>query len=136
MSYSINLYFDINEKLLNVDYESILELDNIKYIKDKIDNIKKLKNKYGIYIYFEDYDIIHDKEKNNIAKYKNIGIDIENNIIDFIQEIKQDYSIYLIINNNSDQIIYKYDRYKNINNTNIENIKTYLDQKIYNKLSN
>jgi AAA+ ATPase superfamily predicted ATPase len=130
MSYNIDLYFDINENVTTVDFESILKLDKLKYIKDKIDNIKNLTSKYGLDVCFEDYDIV--KEKNNyVAKYKNIGVIIENDIINFIKEIKQNYSISLITNNNTEKIIYKYNRYKNINNSDKTNIKTELDQEMY-----
>lgn len=128
MSYNINLYFDINEKVTTVDFERILKLDNLEYIKDKIDFIKHLTDKYNMDIYFEDYDIVCNKDKtNNTAKQKNIGIVIENNIIDFIKEIKQNYSISLITNNDTNQIIFT----KNIKNLDKINIKTELDRQIY-----
>jgi hypothetical protein len=128
MSYDIELYFAINETVSAADFDSIIKLDNIKYIKNKIDFIKTLTSKYKMDITFEDYDIEIDKiTENKIAIQKNIGIVIENNIIDFIKEIKQKYSISSITNNNTDQIIFT----KNINNFNKINIKTELDKKIY-----
>lgn len=128
MSYNIDLYFKINEKVTTVDFETILKLDKIGYIKDKINFIKNLIDKYKMDIYFEDYDIVYNKDKtNNIAKYRNIGIVIENDIIDFIKEIKQFFSISLIKNNDTNQIIFN----ENINNSDNINIKTELDQQIY-----
>jgi hypothetical protein len=76
-------------------------------------------------------DIEYNKDKtNNIAKQKNIGITIENNIIDFIKEIKKNYSISLITNNDTDQIIFCI-KHKNIKNLIKINIKTKLDKEIY-----
>jgi hypothetical protein len=128
MSYDIELCFAINEIVPTVDFDSVIKLDNIKYIKNKIDFIKTLTSKYKMDITFEDYDIEYGKGKiSNTAIQKNIGIVIENNIIDFIKEIKQKYSISLITNNNTDQIIFT----KNIKNLNKINIKTELDRQIY-----
>ena len=47
--------------------------------------------------------------------------------IDFIKEIKQNYSISLITNNDTNQIIFT----KNIKNLDKINIKTELDRQIY-----
>ena len=128
MSYNIELFFAINETVPTVDFDSVIKLDNIKYIKNKIDFIKTLTSKYKMDITFEDYDIEYGEGKiSNTAIQKNIGIVIENNIIDFIKEIKQKYSISLITNNNTDQIIFT----KNIKNLNKINIKTELDKQIY-----
>jgi hypothetical protein len=128
MSYNIELFFTINETVSTVDFDSIIKLDNLQYIKNKIDFIKNLKNKYKMDINFEDYDIECNKDKtNNIATKKNIGIIIENNIINFIKEIKENYSISLITNNDTDQIIFS----QNINNfVKIKKI-TKLDNEIY-----
>jgi hypothetical protein len=127
-SYNIELYFAINEKVTTVDFDSVIKLDNLQYIKNKIDFIKNLTSKYKMDINFEDYDIEYNKDKtNNIAKQKNIGIIIENNIIDFIKEIKKNYSISLITNNDTDQIIFT----QNIKNLIKINIKTKLDKEIY-----
>jgi len=149
MSYNIELFFTINETVYTVDFDSIIKLDNLQYIKNKIDFIKNLKNKYKMDINFEDYDprrscasilkradkqrscendIECNKDKtNNIATKKNIGIIIENNIINFIKEIKENYSISLITNNDTDQIIFS----QNINNfVKIKKI-TKLDNEIY-----
>lgn len=77
---------------------------------------------------FEDYDIEIDKSTGNkIAIQKNIGIVIENNIINFISLIKQKYSISSITNNNTNQIIFT----KNIKNLNKIKIETELDKQIY-----
>jgi len=128
MSYNIELFFTINEIVPTVDFDSIIKLDNLQYIKNKIDFIKNLKNKYKMDINFEDYDIECNKDKtNNIATKKNIGIFIENDIIDFIKEIKENYSISLITNNDTDQIIFS----QNINNFIKINIKTKLDKEIF-----
>ena len=128
MSYNIELFFTINETVSTVDFDSIIKLDNLQYIKNKIDFIKNLKNKYKMDINFEDYDIECNKDKtNNIATKKNIGIIIENDIINFIKEIKKNYSISLITNNDTDQIIFS----QNINNfVKIKKI-TKLDNEIY-----
>jgi hypothetical protein len=56
MSYNIELFFTINETVSTVDFDSIIKLDNLQYIKNKIDFIKNLKNKYKMDINFEDYD--------------------------------------------------------------------------------
>ena len=78
--------------------------------------------------YYCENDIECNKNKtNNIATKKNIGIVIKNNIIDFIKEIKENYSISLITNNDTDQIIFS----QNINNFIKINIKTKLDKEIY-----
>jgi hypothetical protein len=79
-------------------------------------------------INFEDYDIECNKDKtNNIAIKKNIGIIIENDIINFIKEIKENYSISLITNNDTDKIIFS----QNINNFIKINKITKLDNEIY-----
>ena len=134
MSYNIELFFTINEIIPTVDFDSIIKLDNLQYIKNKIDFIKNLTSKYKMDINFEDYDIECNKDKtNNIATKKNIGIVIENNIIDFIKEIKENYSISLITNNDTDQIIFCI-KHKNIKNLCLKqkiNIKTELDRQIY-----
>lgn len=128
MSYNIELFFAINEIIPTVDFDSIIKLDNLQYIKNKIDFIKNLISKYKMDINFEDYDIECNKDKtNNIATKKNIGIIIENDIINFIKEIKENYSISLITNNDTDQIIFS----QNINNFIKINIKTKLDKEIY-----
>jgi hypothetical protein len=128
MSYNIELFFTINETVSTVDFDSIIKLDNLQYIKNKIDFIKNLKNKYKMDINFEDYDIECNKDKtNNIATKKNIGIIIENDIINFIKEIKKNYSISLITNNDTDQIIFS----QNINNFIKINKITKLDNEIY-----
>jgi hypothetical protein len=128
MSYNIELFFTINEIILTVDFDNIIKLDNLQYIKNKIDFIKNLKNKYKMDINFEDYDIECNKDKtNNIATKKNIGIIIENDIINFIKEIKENYSISLITNNDTDQIIFS----QNINNFIKINKITKLDNEIY-----
>lgn len=128
MSYNIELFFAINEIIPTVDFDSIIKLDNLQYIKNKIDFIKNLISKYKMDINFEDYDIECNKDKtNNIATKKNIGIIIENDIINFIKEIKENYSISLITNNDTDQIIFS----QNINNFIKINIKTKLDNEIY-----
>jgi hypothetical protein len=131
MSYNIDLYFAINEVIQTANIENILKLDKITYIKDKIDYIKNLSSRYELEIYFEDYDIILEQDK-YVAKYKNIGISIKNNVINFIKEIKENYSISLITNDNTNKVIYKYNRYKNINNSDKNNIKNVLDEEIYN----
>jgi hypothetical protein len=134
MSYNIELFFAINETVETVDFDSVIKLDNLQYIKNKIDFIKNLTSKYKMDINFEDYDIECNKDKtNNIATKKNIGIVIENNIIDFIKEIKENYSISLITNNDTDQIIFCI-KHKNIKNLCLKqkiNIKTELDRQIY-----
>ena len=128
MSYNIELFFTINETVSTVDFDSIIKLDNLQYIKNKIDFIKNLKNKYKMDINFEDYDIECNKDKtNNIAIKKNIGIIIENDIINFIKEIKENYSISLITNNDTDKIIFS----QNINNFIKINKITKLDNEIY-----
>ena len=128
MSYNIELFFTINEIIPTVDFDNIIKLDNLQYIKNKIDFIKNLKNKYKMDINFEDYDIECNKDKtNNIATKKNIGIIIENDIINFIKEIKENYSIYLITNNDTDKIIFS----QNINNFIKINKITKLDNEIY-----
>jgi len=128
MSYNIELFFTINEIIPTVDFDNIIKLDNLQYIKNKIDFIKNLKNKYKIDINFEDYDIECNKDKtNNIATKKNIGIIIENDIINFIKEIKKNYSISLITNNDTDKIIFS----QNINNFIKINKITKLDNEIY-----
>jgi hypothetical protein len=128
MSYNIELFFTINEIIPTVDFDSIIKLDNLQYIKNKIDFIKNLKNKYKMDINFEDYDIECNKDKtNNIATKKNIGIIIENDIINFIKEIKENYSISLITNNDTDKIIFS----QNINNFIKINKITKLDNEIY-----
>jgi hypothetical protein len=128
MSYNIELFFTINEIVPTVDFDSIIKLDNLQYIKNKIDFIKNLISKYKMDINFEDYDIECNKDKtNNIATKKNIGIVIENDIIDFIKEIKENYSISLITNNDTDQIIFS----QNINHFIKINIKTKLDKFIF-----
>jgi len=128
MSYNIELFFTINETVFTVDFDNIIKLDNLQYIKNKIDFIKNLKNKYKMDINFEDYDIECNKDKtNNIATKKNIGIIIENNIINFIKEIKENYSISLITNNDTNQIIFS----QNINNFIKINKITKLDNEIY-----
>lgn len=128
MSYNIELFFTINEIIPTVDFDNIIKLDNLQYIKNKIDFIKNLKNKYKMDINFEDYDIECNKDKtNNIATKKNIGIIIENDIINFIKEIKKNYSISLITNNDTDKIIFS----QNINNFIKINKITKLDNEIY-----
>jgi hypothetical protein len=128
MSYNIELFFTINEIIPTVDFDNIIKLDNLQYIKNKIDFIKNLKNKYKIDINFEDYDIECNKDKtNNIATKKNIGIIIENDIINFIKEIKENYLISLITNNDTDHIIFS----QNINNFIKINKITKLDNEIY-----
>jgi hypothetical protein len=128
MSYNIELFFTINEIIPTVDFDNIIKLDNLQYIKNKIDFIKNLKNKYKMDINFEDYDIECNKDKtNNIATKKNIGIIIENDIINFIKEIKENYSISLITNNDTDKIIFS----QNINNFIKINKITKLDNEIY-----
>jgi len=128
MSYNIELFFTINEIIPTVDFDNIIKLDNLQYIKNKIDFIKNLKNKYKMDINFEDYDIECNKDKtNNIAIKKNIGIIIENDIINFIKEIKENYSISLITNNDTDKIIFS----QNINNFIKINKITKLDNEIY-----
>jgi hypothetical protein len=128
MSYNIELFFTINEIIPTVDFDNIIKLDNLQYIKNKIDFIKNLKNKYKMDINFEDYDIECNKDKtNNIATKKNIGIIIENDIINFIKEIKENYLISLITNNDTDQIIFS----QNINNFIKINKITKLDNEIY-----
>ena len=56
MSYNIELFFAINETVSTVDFDSIIKLDNLQYIKNKIDFIKNLTSKYKMDINFEDYD--------------------------------------------------------------------------------
>ena len=71
MSYNIELFFAINEIIPTVDFDSIIKLDNLQYIKNKIDFIKNLISKYKMDINFEDYDIECNKDKtNNIATKK------------------------------------------------------------------
>jgi hypothetical protein len=41
MSYNIELFFTINETVSTVDFDSIIKLDNLQYIKNKIDFIFK-----------------------------------------------------------------------------------------------
>jgi hypothetical protein len=64
----------------------------------------------------------------NVIK-KNIGIIIENDIINFIKEIKENYSISLITNNDTDKIINIFSQ--NINNFIKINKITKLDNEIY-----
>ena len=56
MSYNIEFNFAINEIVSTVDFDSIIKLDNLQYIKNKIDFIKNLISKYKMDINFEDYD--------------------------------------------------------------------------------
>lgn len=56
MSYNIEFNFAINEIVPTVDFDSIIKLDNLQYIKNKIDFIKNLTSKYKMDINFEDYD--------------------------------------------------------------------------------
>lgn len=129
MSYDIELYFAINKIVATADFNSIIKLDNIKYIKNKIDFIKTLTSKYKMDLTFEDYDIEIDKSTGNkVAIQKNIGIVIENNIIDFIKEVKQNYSISLITNNNTNKIIFSKNNFDKIN---ISFATTELDKEIY-----